>query len=524
MVSIDPGNIKLQDAIDATAAMSLRELPDHVCVGPMPPGAITPLELPLRDLDSNSTGLRHFVDKVLDIDPSQVEWQHLKAIVRDQAWRELPTVMQFKIRPAFETVIQYFLLPQTDEKICLLKHVHITSDKIKVKGAYIKTLLQGQGYELQWHGANKKLARKGFQWLLEQLGGSQIRCYSLSPEIRAVKPKAPEPDEAAWNFLLEHGEMDKSGLKQLRWIHAQIHDPQSPIHGWSDKLVQRALDSLANDSCVAKLSTRYDLTMHDVEPEVRDIMEIIVPQLRTHSLWLLGEPGKGKTPLGRIVAMMFSRFHGEDGAFRSTCDLDFFRGIHFNPAIPALYDDGDIGAEAVKKKKAFADVADEQTMTRERWTNAKFVRHQLRIVLDNAYNPDAEPADGLMETALTVQHDDFFHMMRPALGNISVTDAMAILKRSAVVIFSKKFIYYRMPSQEIVPVQRIRWSKLDILKDSCKPVLKNFLDGGSPPSSFQENALWEQATRLHSYSLVFDYVILILFNYKPMAHLSHVCM
>ena len=82
-------------------------------------------------------------------------------------------------------------------------------------------------------------------------------------------------------------------------------------------------------------------------------------------------------------------------------------------------------------------------MTRERWTNSKFVRHQLRIVLDNAYNPEAEPEDDLTETALTVQHEEFFRMMRPALGNISVTDAMAILKRSAVVIFSKKFIYNR---------------------------------------------------------------------------------
>ena len=75
-------------------------------------------------------------------------------------------------------------------------------------------------------------------------------------------------------------------------------------------------------------------------------------------------------------------------AYRSTNDLDFFKDIQFTPAIPALYDDGDIGGEAVKKKKAFADVADEEAMIRERWTNSKFVRHQLRIVLDNAYNPE----------------------------------------------------------------------------------------------------------------------------------------
>ena len=148
----------------------------------------------------------------------------------------------------------------------------------------------------------------------------------------------------------------------------------------------------------------------------------------------------------------------------------------------------------MKKKKAFADVADEETMTRERWTNSKFVRHQLRIVLDNAYNPEAEPEDDLSEDALTIQHKDFFSMVRPALGNISVTDAMAILKRSAFVVFSEKFIYYRLPSQEPVSVKRIRWQKLDILLDSCKPTLKNFLEGGPAPTSYQEHIIWEQET------------------------------
>lgn len=89
------------------------------------------------------------------------------------------------------------------------------------------------------------------------------------------------------------------------------------------------------------------------------------------------------------------------GSFAPCVSLIFFRGIQFAPSIPALYDDGDIGAEAVKKKKTFADVADEEAMTRERWTNSKFVRHQLSIVLDNAYSPDAEPPD---EATLIVQH------------------------------------------------------------------------------------------------------------------------
>lgn len=154
--------------------------------------------------------------------------------------------------------------------------------------------------------------------------------------------------------------------------------------------------------------------------------------------------------------MMFSLFHGGDDAFRLTCEIDFVRGFRFFPSVPSLYDSGDIGAEAVKKKKAFADMAEEQTMTRERWTNSKFAQHQLRIVLDNAYNPEAHPAGDLTEAALAIQQEDFFRMVRPALGNISVTHAMAILKCSAVSVFSNTSsitaCLYRSPTPSVVEI------------------------------------------------------------------------
>ena len=177
---------------------------------------------------------------------------------------------------------------------------------------------------------------------------------------------------------------------------------------------------------VAKLSKRYDLTIIDLEPEVRKELHAC-PDLRDHALWLLGEPGKGKTPLGRIVAMMFSRFHGGDGSFRTTSDLDFFKGIPFTKAVPALYDDGSIGNEETKKEKAFADVGDDEPMT----------RNQLRIVLDNSYNPEQEPEDHLNPEDLVVSHRTFKAMIRPALGEMSDADAMAIMKRSVFTVIGK---------------------------------------------------------------------------------------
>lgn len=138
------------------------------------------------------------------------------------------------------------------------------------------------------------------------------------------------------------------------------------IHGWNEKLVQRALDSLANDGCLAKLQDRYDLTVQSIQPQVLTILEEILPYLRGHSLWLLGESGVGKTPLARILSMMFSRYHGGCGQFRTAPEFDFFRGIFFDKCTPCIFDDGEIGNETIKKKKALSDVGDSEAILKER--------------------------------------------------------------------------------------------------------------------------------------------------------------
>ena len=76
----------------------------------------------------------------------------------------------------------------------------------------------------------------------------------------------PDKRRRTVGFVLEHGERDKGQLRQLRWIHEHINRDGNPLKGWSEKLGQRALDSLANDGCLASLTTRYDLTLQDFNP------------------------------------------------------------------------------------------------------------------------------------------------------------------------------------------------------------------------------------------------------------------
>ena len=449
----------------------------------------------LHRLNPSNPSIKHFVDIIYDVEPREVDIDNVSAIIRDKAWEELPDVLKLAERPTFTYLSQFFLINQVDGKVCVPKHYYIKEEK--VKGAYVMRLIKGTGHEIAWSTLNKQKARRGFQWMLEQLGGTHFRHFSLSAEKRKPKFTGPtsqneEEQDAGWDFIIEKGERDKGQLKQLRWIHRNIHREGSPIQGWSEKLVQRALDSLANDGSLASLVTRYDLTIQALEPEIMELIETLVPFLRGHALWLLGEPGVGKTPLARIIARMFSRHYGGSGTFRTASDFDFFRGVHFDKTVPALYDDGEIGGELIKKKKAFSDVGDEETILKERWTAAKFVQHQLRIVLDNQYEPKDQPEDAGMCDSLCISHAAFMKLVRPAIGYIASADAMAILKRAVFIIFAKDHIYYHPPSEKECNVKRIRWPRGDLFADSCKHIISNMKANGPVPSNYDDKTAWEQ--------------------------------
>ena len=50
MAHIDADNISMAAAVEATTEMMLRNVSSHVCVGPMPAGAINILNLPIREI------------------------------------------------------------------------------------------------------------------------------------------------------------------------------------------------------------------------------------------------------------------------------------------------------------------------------------------------------------------------------------------------------------------------------------------------------------------------------------------
>ncbi|CAE7491827.1 unnamed protein product [Symbiodinium sp. CCMP2592] len=232
---MDADNIHFAQAKEASEQMVLRELHEHVFSSP------TQL-------------MTHFLDVSHDVTKTNLDIDNLKGIFKNKAWSDLPAIMKLKGNPSFDYKTQYFIQEQSNGNYTIIKHVYLTKQRFAIQAV---------------------------------LALSKKRLVASS----AMGATSTEDDQdAGWDFILEHGERDRSQLKQLRWIHKNINRDGSPIRGWSEKLVQKALDPLTNDNCLAKLITRYDLTVQDLHPTfVENIFQDAVGFLLDHSLWLMGQ-------------------------------------------------------------------------------------------------------------------------------------------------------------------------------------------------------------------------------------------
>ena len=116
-----------------------------------------------------------------DVPSEDVDREQVKEILKAKCFHELPEPLRLKKTPPFEYKSQYFIVPQNNGKITVLTH-YVLVGQIKTSAAVIQTLIRGTGYEVAWGSGNKVVERKALQWMLEQMGGTQYRHFSLSSE------------------------------------------------------------------------------------------------------------------------------------------------------------------------------------------------------------------------------------------------------------------------------------------------------------------------------------------------------
>ena len=284
-------------------------------------------------------------------------------------------------------------------------------------------------------------------------------------------------------------------------------DPETPIYGWPKSLVERSCLNHGKSAAAARKQSFKHLTLWDIRGWF--LMCVLAPILgswRRKSFIFLGESGFGKSPLAKVLAMMFSMWHiendnmDEEPGFRLCNSFEHLRHEVGKREVSEVFDDGDLEQQDQAKLKAFHDNTEKEARTVEKYTTTCFVGQSARITANNAYEESALPTDAeLAVTSPVATAKQFYDAVRPSFNaNVSKKNLMALYKRSNLVLFDKRGVFARPAGIEEVPVPFIAYQiegKPDILTDECKAHYRNFLENGNipAPDDYDEKMAWSMA-------------------------------
>ena len=187
---------------------------------------------------------------------------------------------------------------------------------------------------------------------------------------------------------------------------------------------------------------------------------------------------------------------GSFPSYRCGNHLDFFLGTPGFVAQPCIYDDGDTPSDKPSWLKICLDPSEDEASFWARRGACRFEKHQARLACSNVYDNAEEPVDdtqpGDMDPTV------FLKMIKPLFNPVATAeDINAILKRTFVVLFGKKMIYFRCPSPEPdAKVQKFSYwpegHEKDLLSETGIQKLNAYRTGDKePPASDHHDREWQ---------------------------------
>ena len=262
----------------------------------------------------------------------EVPIAHIKECLQSKNYNELPGLYGFRKVISGQFKLDLAILPMDNGNHTIIKLIHLHQ---LVKVATAREFCQGESFMFDWKG-EVRVMKKCIHFMFEKLGGFQCRHHI----IRAAEEGKPEVDRSqeewdfGFDFIEEKGPRDNTKNRQLRWITTETAKKDSPIYHWPAVLVEKSLRNLSQDGVLAQVHTEWPLTLYDIDVRILKALAPLFPTFSEKALGLHGEPGVGKTPVARSVAMAMSRYHirrigkvGEvEPSFRQASEFDFFRG------------------------------------------------------------------------------------------------------------------------------------------------------------------------------------------------------
>eukprot|EP00438_Fugacium_kawagutii_P012958 Skav206848 [mRNA] locus=scaffold3577:158736:160658:- [translate_table: standard] len=470
------------------------------------PGNLSILDLPKCDMGENGV-VKCFFDIVMDVAGPIPKGPLKEALLSKAVPTEFPE--PYGLRKDPESVkIDIAVVPQNNGLFCVCKIVNM---KQKEKVAYAKAMCFGTPYLVDWSG-EVRTVKKCVHYIFEHMGGFQCRNHVLRSheDGKPEKERSVEEWDFGFGFIEENGPRDNTKNRMLRWVTIQTNSVDSPIYKWHPVLVEKSLRNLAADGVLAQVHSHWPLTLYDLDVRFLRALAPLMPSLQEKAIGFHGEPGAGKTPVARTIAMAMSRHwikkaHKEEEvvpSFRQASEFDFFRGHSGSIFRPDIFDDGTFSEQQFKKIKAFTDVGNIESMSKERWGAAKWVKGQVRIYCVNDFDSNREPKDDLPVVQKRegahgfVTHGDFMCMLENAWFSREANESniMAVLKRTHLFVNTKTFLYVRPAGEDQRPVMRIPLNdKTDLLHDQSRTLYDFYRKGGvDMPQDFSQKIAWEE--------------------------------
>jgi hypothetical protein len=425
-----------------------------------PIGLTKILDLPLRLLDDSATKMKHLVDIVTDV--PKYDWNEIKGLALQHKLDRLPEPFRPKSTVPVPFVMQIIIVDGQDldgsAKVFLLKHFIFEQGQ---QASIVKPVLQGQGHVVNF-GSNTRGGPKTFQYMLDRLGGQQVRFFVFDAGTEDKLKNEVQIDDAYDFILASAPRQEGPKLDQSRWVKKQLNDPESPVFlaGLSAGDVAAALRKIREMEVQADVIINYPFFLSDVEDwYLEQVVFPLMGSFRMKAVLMLGMAGIGKTPVLHVLMSAMSRWHkracGKDdwheAEFRTASSLDFFRLEKGMVERPDSLDDSDLNEHPMSKLKAYFDMTLKQAQTKERWGAAVWPQGQLRVAADNKFDPTAEmseeetrkhkdehPGEGVMP------YGRFAELVRPAFSkDCSAADIDAMLKRCNIIVHCKTMVYFR---------------------------------------------------------------------------------
>ena len=398
--------------------------------------------------------------------------------------------------------MQLVIVPAEDGKHNIVKHIKFV-DGTKVLHSTILGMCVGQPLELDFQKHSREGGR-AFQYMLEGLGGFQIRCQKLIPAGASNKvPKETEDIRAGFEFIRKHGPQDNSLGEFTTWTEEQVNDPNGPLRKWDRGVIKEYLRCLADSGSQANTISDWPLTLKSLTPwALNHVVGPVLPHLKNHAVVWIGRSEVGKSPVSYTVSAIVSAYWllqedrtDQPPMFQTSNHLDYFRKEKGRVTKPRVFDDGNLNMEMPASVKAVTEVSGIDRKTMARWNASSYAKNQLCQVCSNPFDDTAEPPMSNNAVSDEVNFEDFYKLVRPSFHrDFNREDLMGVFKRSVFVVFTNKGIYLRLPGTDTNPVKRISWPCVDtgMISHSARPTYGAYLKGEltNRPSSYDQDLQW----------------------------------